>query len=142
MKTLGIQTECQSKSHQESARHGNENLGCWRWIQENVKCKSIQEPNIQKIWDTMKNPIWIIGIEVRKDTQVKSTENIFNKKNHRRKISWHAERAYEGTRNTPKANRRNQEGNSIIHNNNDTKHTEQRKNIKSCTFFLKRSSNI
>jgi uncharacterized coiled-coil protein SlyX len=49
-------------------------------IKENVKCKMFLNQNIQEIWDTMKTPnLRIIEIEEGEDSQLKRSENIFNK---------------------------------------------------------------
>jgi hypothetical protein len=51
---------------------------------ENAKSKKFMTQNIQKICDTTKIPnLRIIRIEERKHSQLKDTENIFNK-NHRK----------------------------------------------------------
>jgi chromosome segregation ATPase len=49
-------------------------------IKENEKCKKIPTPNIQEIQDTMRRTnLRIIGIDKKKDFQLKGPVNIFNK---------------------------------------------------------------
>lgn len=47
---------------------------------KNVKARSLLAQNIQEIWDTTKTPNQsVIGTEEGEESQVKSTENTFNK---------------------------------------------------------------
>ena len=49
-------------------------------IKENVKCKKILTQKIQQIQDKMRRPnLRIIGIDKKKDFQLKGPVNIFNK---------------------------------------------------------------
>ena len=49
-------------------------------VKENPKCKKLLTQNIQEIQDTIRRPnLRIIGIEESKDSQLKGSENIFNK---------------------------------------------------------------
>ena len=49
-------------------------------VKENVKSEKTLTHYFQEIWDTMKRPnLKIIGIEEGEKTQVKDTENVFNK---------------------------------------------------------------
>ena len=55
-----------------------ENIGTT--IKENGKCKKILTQNIQEIQDTMRRPnLWIIGVDVNEDFQLKGPANIFDK---------------------------------------------------------------
>jgi chromosome segregation ATPase len=49
-------------------------------IKENAKCKKLLTQNIQGTQDTMRRPnLRIVGIEEKKDSQLKVSVNIFNK---------------------------------------------------------------
>ena len=49
-------------------------------VKKSVKPKKFLTQNIQEIWDTMKTPNQkILGIEERKDSQLKGTKNIYLK---------------------------------------------------------------
>jgi methyl-accepting chemotaxis protein len=49
-------------------------------VKENAKCEKLLIQNIQEIQDTTRRPnLRIIGIEERKDSQIKGLVNIFNK---------------------------------------------------------------
>ena len=49
-------------------------------VKEILHLKNSPGTKAQEVWDTMKRPnVRIIGIEEGEDTQVKSTESIFNK---------------------------------------------------------------
>lgn len=49
-------------------------------VKENVKCQKLQARNLQELWDTMeRSNLRIIGIEEGEETQVKGTENVFNR---------------------------------------------------------------
>jgi chromosome segregation ATPase len=55
-----------------------ENIGTT--IKENMKHKKILTQNIKEIQDPMKRPnLWIIGVDVNEDFQLKGPSNIFNK---------------------------------------------------------------
>jgi hypothetical protein len=50
-------------------------------VKENAKILKCVTQNMQEIWDTMKRPnLRIIGKEEGEDSQLKGTENIFNRK--------------------------------------------------------------
>ena len=102
--------------------------------QQSKKTQNAPNPNIQEIKDTMRRPnLRIIGIEESEDSQLKGPENIFNKiieenfPNLKKEITINVQEAYR----TPK---RFEQKKKILplHNNQSTKCTEQRENIKTC----------
>ena len=109
---------------------------------ENLKPKKSLTQNIQEIWETVKRPnLRIIGIEEGEEIQLKGAENIFNKiieenfPNLKKDMPMKIQEAYR----TP--NRLNQKKKvTLPHNHQNTKHTQQRENIKSSKG--KRSSNL
>jgi hypothetical protein len=111
-------------------------------VKENAKCKRLRAQNIQDIQDTMRRPnLNIIGIEESDNSQFKGPVNIFNKiveenyPNLKKGMPINIQEAYR----TP--NRLDQKRKFLpTHNNQNTKCTKQRKNIKSSKG--KRSSNI
>ena len=111
-------------------------------VKENAKCKKILTQNIQEIQDTMRRPnLRIIGVDENEDFQLKGPVNIFNKiieenfPNLKKEMSMNIQEAYR----TP--NSFGPEKKFLLsHNNQNTKCTKQRKNIKSNKG--KRSSNI
>ena len=111
-------------------------------VKENAKCKKLLTQNIQEIQDTMRRPnLRIIGIEESEDSQLKGPVNIFNKiieenfPNLKKEMPMNIQEAYR----TP--NRLDQKKKFLLsHNNQNTKCTKQRKNIKSSKG--KRSNNI
>lgn len=74
----------------------------------------------------------VIGIEEGEETQVSGTENILNKiieensPNLKKEVLIKTQEAYR----TP--NRQDKKKSPTTHNNQNTKHTEHRKDIKSC----------
>jgi hypothetical protein len=95
-------------------------------VKENAKCKNILTQNIQEIQATMRRPnLRIIGIEESKNSQFKGPVNIFNKiteekfPNLKKEMPMNIHEAYR-TPNRP-----------LSHNNQKTKCTKQRKNVKS-----------
>ena len=108
-------------------------------VKENVKSNKSLTQNIQEIQDTMKRPnlriIWIEG-----EGQLKGTENILNKiieenfLNLKKDISMRIQESYR----TP--DRLDQKKFPLPYCNQNTKLTEQKKNIKNCKG--KRPSNI
>ena len=108
---------------------------------ENVKSKKSLTQYIKETWGTMKRSnLRIIGIKEGEDSQIKNPENIVNKITEenfpslKKAMPIKVQEAYK----TP--NRLNQKKVPTPYNNQNTKHREQRKNIKSCK--RKRLSNI
>ncbi|ERE84498.1 LINE-1 type transposase domain-containing protein 1 [Cricetulus griseus] len=94
---------------------------------ENLKSNKSLSQNIQEIWDTVKRPnLRIIGIEEGEEIQLRGTENTFNKimeenfPNLKKDMPMKIQEAYR----TP--SRLNQKKVSLSHNNQNTKHTQQR----------------
>jgi len=84
--------------------------------------------NTQEIWDTMKRPnLTIIEIE-GEDSQVKGPENIFSKILDKNLTNLKV----KGTRSLQNTKQIGPEKRILLlHNNQNTKYTEQRKNFKS-----------
>ncbi|KAL6084859.1 hypothetical protein STEG23_002844 [Scotinomys teguina] len=102
-------------------------------VKENTEAKKVITQNVQEIWDTMKRPnLRIIGIEEGEEYQLKGTENIFNKIIEENFLSLKKEMPMKVQEAYRTPNRLDQKKVTLPHNNQTTKHTEQRKVIKSC----------
>lgn len=98
---------------------------------KNEKTKP-QAQNIQEIWDNMKRPsLHIIGRE-GEETRVKRTENIFNKIVEEIFLNLKEEVPIQGKSIQNIKQTGWEKKFSMTHNNQNTKHTEQRRDIKSC----------
>jgi hypothetical protein len=111
-------------------------------IKENTKCKKTLTENIQEIQDTRRKPnLRKIGIDEKKDFQLIATVNIFNKiieenfPNLKKEMPMNIQEAYR-TQNSLESEKKF----LLSHNNQNTKCTKLKKNIKSSK--EKRSSNI
>ena len=113
-----------------------ENIGTT--IKENTKCKKILIQNIQEIQDTLRRPnLRIIGVDENEDFQLKGPVNMFNKIIEEK----FPREAHEHTRSLQNSKQTGPEKKFLLsYNNQNTKCTKQRKNIKSNKG--KRSSNI
>ena len=102
---------------------------------ENSKSNKFSSQNMQEIWDTIKRSnLRIIGVDEGEELQLNGPENIFNKiieENfpNLKDIPVKVQEAIDWIKKIPSP-----------YNNQNAKHTEQRKNIKSCKG--KRSSNL
>jgi hypothetical protein len=102
-------------------------------IKENAQSKMFLTQNIQEIQDTMTRPnLRIIGIREHEDSQLKGPVNIINKiveenfPNLKKEMSMNIQEAYR----TPNSFGPEKKF-FLSHNNQNTKCTKQRKNIKS-----------